>query len=230
MIAGIVALSAAGAVGCVTASGDETVDPDEPVATTGDDDDDDGNGDDDDATGGGDSTSNIASAGDDDDDDSDDDDDGGDGTSSDDDDDDGTDVVTSPGDFVGTETLTSDVPATGAPQCPNLPNWAAVNGGGPMTPVTQADITLECQQMGAGLVAGFVRFGCNAVMRDGSGHYGMVLGWWQVLRRDGARSPAKNLNFREGGYDMAFDVLAADAAGGIVMQPAPHLTSVASRR
>jgi hypothetical protein len=202
--------------GCVTAE-EETLDPEEPVAAGEDDEDDDDTGktangtddDDDDDDDDPAANSNIASTGDDDDDGDDtgnidDDDDDGDG------DDDENPIVTSPSDFVGTEQLTSAAPATGDVQCPNVPAWAQINGGGAPAQVSQSDIVLECQKVGAGLLAGFVRYGCNAMMRDGSGHYGMVLGWWQVLRQDGARAHAKHLNFREAGYDMTFDLPAAD--------------------
>ncbi len=96
--------------------------------------------------------------------------------------------------------------------------WEPNNNGASPQPVNQGDLRMVCQKMGAGLEAGFVRYGCNAMHRDGQ-HYGIVKGWWEVRRRDGARAKSKSLNFREGGFDMAVDVLATDAAHGIAVRP-----------
>ncbi len=56
-------------------------------------------------------------------------------------------------------------------------------------------------------------------MKQGGGHYGVVKGWWHVLRRDGSRAKSRDLNFREAGYDMAIDVLDSDPRSGIVVRP-----------
>jgi len=110
----------------------------------------------------------------------------------------------------------ADFPSATAPS--EATAWSPKNDRAPPLPVSQADLTLDCHEMGSGVAPGYVRFGCKALDREGQ-HYGIVKGWWRVVRRDGVRSKAKNLNFREGGYDMTFDVPAPDAAGGIRVEP-----------
>ena len=95
---------------------------------------------------------------------------------------------------------------------------APLNQGARPDHVTQADVRLVCQEIGPGLTANHVRFGCSSVKVDGR-PYGIVIGWWRVVRRDGSRALARDLNFREGGYDMAFDVEQGDAAAGIALTP-----------
>lgn len=102
---------------------------------------------------------------------------------------------------------------------PPTSGWTPNNDGPPPVRVTQADLKLACKPMGAGLTPGYVRYGCNAVRKSDGQHYGIVKGWWHVARKDGAAVHAKDLNFREGGYDMTFDVFEQDAAVGIVVRP-----------
>jgi hypothetical protein len=106
-----------------------------------------------------------------------------------------------------------------APVSPPSSTWTPNNSGAAPQHVSQADLQLTCQRIGVGVNPGYVRFGCNAYRRDDGQHYGIVKGWWRVMRRDGARSKAKDLNFREAGYDMAFDVPDGDAAGGVTVVP-----------
>ena len=123
-------------------------------------------------------------------------------------------------------TLTTTGPDTGGiaetppstATSPAVEAWQPNNSGPPPVPVSQADLKMVCQQMGPGLEAGYVRYGCNAMRTDGK-HYGIVKGWWQVVRGDGVRAKSKALNFREGGFDMAVDVLSQDAAAGIAVKP-----------
>ncbi len=97
--------------------------------------------------------------------------------------------------------------------------WTPKNDGGRPERVTQADLRIECHKIGEGLEAGFYRYGCKAYKRADGQHYGIVKGWWQVRKRDGSRARSRDLNFREAGYDMAFDVWAPDAAAGIMVRP-----------
>jgi hypothetical protein len=126
-------------------------------------------------------------------------------------------VATDPMDPASVPIVTDPPPAVAAP--PPGQTWTPANGGVAPRHVSQSDLQVTCQRLGAGVNPGYVRFGCNAVRRDDGQHYGIVKGWWQVLRSDGVRSKAKDLNFREAGYDMAFDVPSADAAGGITVAP-----------
>lgn len=107
----------------------------------------------------------------------------------------------------------------GLPGPGNSAGNASKNNGARPQHMAQADVRLECQKIGPGLASGFVRYGCNSMKANDGQHYGIVIGWWRVMRRDGARARARDLNFRESGFDMAFDVEASDAQGGIVMTP-----------
>ena len=101
---------------------------------------------------------------------------------------------------------------------PVIDSWTPNNNGPAPTPVRQADLRIDCTQLGAGLEPGYLRFGCKAFRQNGR-HYGIVKGWWSINRNDGNRAKSKSLNFREAGFDMTFDVLASDAAAGISVAP-----------
>jgi hypothetical protein len=101
---------------------------------------------------------------------------------------------------------------------PAIDSWTPNNSGPAPTPVRQADLRIDCTQLGAGLEPGYLRFGCKAYKQNGR-HYGIVKGWWSINRSDGNKAKSKSLNFRESGYDMAFDVLESDAAAGISVAP-----------
>jgi hypothetical protein len=112
--------------------------------------------------------------------------------------------------LVANETPTNTEPA--------IDSWTPNNDGPAPTPVKQADLRIDCTQLGAGLEPGYLRFGCKAFKQNGR-HYGIVKGWWSINRGDGNKAKSKSLNFREAGYDMAFDVLESDAAAGISVAP-----------
>ena len=101
---------------------------------------------------------------------------------------------------------------------PAIDSWTPNNNGPAPTPVRQGDLHIDCTQLGAGLEPGYLRFGCKAFKQNGR-HYGIVKGWWSINRSDGNKAKSKSLNFREAGYDMAFDVLESDAAAGISVAP-----------
>lgn len=102
---------------------------------------------------------------------------------------------------------------------PSVDDWKPDNNSPAPVPTNQRDLQLVCQQMGPGLEPGFRRFGCNSVRKTDGHHYGIVKGWWEIKRADGLRAKSKSLNFRESGFDMAFDVLETDATYGIKVIP-----------
>jgi hypothetical protein len=114
--------------------------------------------------------------------------------------------------------LEPEVPQTPPPQQQQPAYTPPANDNPPPAHIAQEDLRLQCKKIGSGLNPGFIRYGCNALTRDGT-HYGVVKGWWHAQRRDGSRAKSKDLNFREGGFDLAIDVLEEDARTGFVMRP-----------
>lgn len=111
-----------------------------------------------------------------------------------------------------------DPSAVASVPAPTSNAWEPKNDNPPPSPVKQGDLRMQCKRIGPGVESGYIRFGCHAMKQDGQ-HYGVVKGWWHVHRRDGLRAKTKDLNFRESGYDMAFDVYGPDAQDGIIVKP-----------
>jgi hypothetical protein len=82
----------------------------------------------------------------------------------------------------------------------------------------QQDIKLDCQM--TGVVHGdLVKYGCKSFLKQG-GYYGIVVGWWHMIRPSGERIRFKSLLFRDGGFDVSFWVKYEESVTGITAVPA----------